>query len=332
MEPHETVSHRTILALAFAVASLLMAACDRGPKDARVTVRVASKPDLSEGAPVLVQGYQVGRVLAIDLGADGRSTDVKVKIDGKYRDRVFSPPDTYAVITRDKGVFGASRIEIRNGGDRPIEDGAVIQAHASTADAAIDSAAKAAKATAARAEAEARRAADILQDAATRVRERLGQETGAASGRLGEQSRAASAEAAALLSALSARLSDTTGTVALVEAQVDREVAGLLASLRRRLDEVSRTPEGQLFADRIARVVAGFDTATSAGLEGATAHLSQSLQGLGTVLEQELSTLTRDKAAAQIEAALKEIHFITGSLSQVLEGIAVDAVRGPQGS
>lgn len=328
----ENVPRRLFLALTIAAASMLAVACDRGPSDAAVTIRVDSKPDLAEGSAVLVKGYQVGRVLAIDLGADGRSSDIKVEIEGKYRDRVFSPPDTYAVITRERGVFGASRIEIHNGGDKPIEDGALLQAHSSTADAVIDSAAQTAKSTAARAEAEARRAADILRDAASKVRERLSENQGAAAGSLEEQSRAATAEAAALLTALSARLTDTTGTVALVEKQVDREVAGVLASLRQRLDEVSQTPEGQLFADRIARVVAEVDTATSAGLEGATAHLATSLEGIGAVLEQELSTMTRDKAAAEIEAALKEVHFITGSLSEVVEGIAVDAVRGPEGS
>ncbi|MDX2176595.1 MAG: MlaD family protein [Candidatus Sumerlaeia bacterium] len=254
----------------------------------------ATMPDagaISEGADVRVSGFVVGEVKGVDISRDGRGAEAALVLRRQYVDRIFSPPDTYAVIRREQGFFGSKYLEIVNAGAAPIAEGATLRTESNEAVTAVREASAAVKRAGGAVAAQVK---DLLPAAADSPRA------------VGEQAEAIGQTA---------------------EAARD-ELRNGIESVQERLDHIAKSEDGQHYKamlDSVAKLLEDAAQASGSNAEAA----GEILERAAATLERELQTVDREQLAGRLDTAFTELERATFALTRLSHGIVVDLVRGP---
>lgn len=110
--------------MALVVVVLVAAGC--GDPPATIYIKFPEKGAVERNMEVRIAGVNVGKVKNVDVARDGVGVEATVALKREYLGRVYSAPETIAVVKRDTGFFTESHIEIRNGGTLPLPEGGVI--------------------------------------------------------------------------------------------------------------------------------------------------------------------------------------------------------------
>ncbi len=261
------------------------------PPPKEFVIRFPTNEGVRKGTDVLVAGVVVGEVNSVDISSDGRGIDARVRLNRKHENSVLSPPQTRAVVRRKGVVLPMSRIEILNGGARPIEAGAVMQGSNNEVEVAIRDASAAA-------EKAARTAAEEIR-------------------RLKDSGVVDPAEwDAALKSARGAALKALQEADALARTTGDR------------FREFAESEEGMRYRRALQEIVSSIDSETSNLLRDTGGSLGRASEGLKALL-RDGGSMDRRKLADHLDTLLGELQRAEEIVHDFGRGVVVDAVRGP---
>lgn len=261
------------------------------PPPKEFIIRFPSNEGVRKGTDVLVAGVVVGEVKAVDIAADGTGIDARVRLNRKYENAVFSPPETRAVVRRKGVVLPMSRIEILNSGTKHIQTGAVMSGSNNEVEVAIRDASAAAEKAARTAAEEIRRLKD----------------SGIVDGKEWD---------AALKSAREASI------------KAIREADALAKATGERFREFSESQEGKRYRAALQQIVSSIDAETSSLLKDTGGSLGRAGEGLKALLA-DAENIDRQKLAGHLDTILGELQKAEELMHDLGRGVVVDAVRGP---